>query len=246
MELSIIGTGSKGNAYVLRNQDEALLIECGVDLKFIKQDFNFDLSKIVGCIVTHEHNDHSKSISKVMASGIDVYASEGTHKSCGSGDSHRAKVLSNKVPIKIGSFKVMPFDVKHDAAEPFGFIINHKDCGNVLFLTDTYYSPYKFANLNNIIIEANFSQKIIDQKLEDGVSSDFLRNRILESHLSLENCEDLLRVNDLSKVNNIVLIHLSDTNSNEGEFKATIEDLTAKNVTVARNNMKINFLKTPF
>lgn len=246
MELSVIGTGSKGNAYVLRNQDEALLIECGVDIKFIKQDLDFNLSKVVGCIVTHEHNDHSKSIDKVMSSGIDVYASKGTHKACRTDKSHRAKILNNKSVVKIGGFKIMPFDVKHDAAEPFGFIINHKDCGNVLFLTDTYYSPYKFANLNNIIIEANFSQKIIDQKLEAGVSNEFLRNRILESHLSLENCVDLLNANDLTKVNNIVLIHLSDTNSNEAEFKRTIEDLTAKNVTVADNKMKINFFKTPF
>ncbi len=246
MQLSIIGTGSQGNAYVLGNQDEALLIECGVNIKEIKKDLDFNLKKVVGCIVTHEHKDHSKSIKEISASGIDVYASAGTHIACGTDMSHRARVLINKVPVKIGGFKVLPFDVKHDAAEPMGFVINHKDCGNVLFLTDTYYSPYKFANLNNIIIEANFSQEIIDRKLAQGTSNEFLRNRILQSHLSLENCVDLLSVNDLTNVNNIVLIHLSDTNSHEADFKRCIEVNTGKTVTVARNNMKINFFKTPF
>lgn len=246
MYLSIIGTGSQGNAYVLGNQDEALLIECGVNIKSIKKALDFNLEKVAGCIVTHEHLDHAKSINEVMSSGIDVWASAGTHVARKTDESHRARTLINKVPVKIGNFKILPFDVKHDAAEPMGFLINHKDCGNVLFLTDTYYSPYKFANLHNIIIEANFSQKIIDEKVASGASEEFLRNRILKSHLSLENCVDLLDANDLTKVNNIVLIHLSDTNSHEADFKKCIEINTGKNVTVASNNMKINFKKTPF
>ena len=246
MNLSIISTGSQGNCYILSNEKEAIIIECGVNIKSIKKDLDFDLSKVVGCILTHEHLDHAKSIKEVMSSGIEVYASAGTHIARGTDKSHRARTLINKVPVKIGGFKVLPFDVKHDAAEPMGFLINHKETGNLLFLTDTYYSPYKFANLNNIIIEANFSQEIIDRKVAEGVSQEFLRNRILQSHLSLENCIDLLDVNDLTAVNNIVLIHLSDTNSHEANFKKCVEINTGKNVTVARNNMKINLKKNPF
>jgi hypothetical protein len=37
--------------------------------------------------------------------------------------------------------------------------------------------------------------------------------------MSLETLLELLGKNDLSKVNNIVLIHLSDSNSNAIEFK---------------------------
>jgi ribonuclease BN (tRNA processing enzyme) len=50
----------------------------------------------------------------------------------------------------------------------------------------------------------------------------------------------------LSQVNNILLIHLSDSNSDEKQFKKEIHELTNKNVIVASNGMDIPFLKTPF
>ena len=244
MKLRVIGTGSKGNAYLLENKDEALLIECGVNYREIKRALNFNLSKVVGCLVTHEHKDHSRAIVEVLAYGIHVWASEGTHRACGTLGHHRARLLTaDAKKYVIGNFKVLGFDVKHDAADPLGFLINHLECGNVLFLTDTFYCPYTFKDLNNIIIEANFSREIMKQKLGD---MEFLRNRILTSHMSLETCLGFLNANDLGKVNNIVLIHLSDGNSDEAHFKREVENATGKTVTVASNGAEIEINKTPF
>jgi len=246
MELTVIGTGSKGNAYILGNGDEALLIECGVNIKDIKKALDFDLSKVVGCICTHEHFDHSKSIFDVMKLGIDVHSSQGTLKSRFVDGQPRAKHIVSKQAFSIGNFKILPFDVKHDAAEPLGFLIEHPECGKVLFLTDTYFCEYTFKGLHNIIIEANYSNEIIDRKFGADSGKEFLRNRILRSHFSLANCKDMLSANDLTQVNNIVLIHLSDSNSDEKQFHKEVAELTGKNVTVASNGMKINFNKTPF
>ena len=55
----------------------------------------------------------------------------------------------------------------------------------------------------------------------------------------------MLSANDLSKVNNIVLIHLSDSNSNEKQFVKEVYELTGKNVCAAYNGMEIPFNKTP-
>jgi len=246
MILQIISTGSKGNAYILGNKDEVLLIECGVNIKEIKQALNFDLSKVVGCICTHEHMDHSKSIWDVIKLGIDVYSSRGTLKSRFVDEQSRAKVIQSQKSFSVGNFKILPFDVMHDAKEPLGFFIDHPDCGKVLFLTDTYYCKYTFPGLNNIIVEANYSKEIIERKFGADSGKEFLRNRILKSHFSLANCKDMLSANDLSKVNNIVLIHLSDSNSDEKQFHKEVSELTGKNVTVATNGMRINFGKTPF
>ena len=231
---------------MLENEHEALLIEAGVNIKEIKQALDFDYSKVVGCIVTHEHMDHAKSMHDLMLLGIDVYASYGTIKARHLVDEFRAKELFNKKPIEIGNFKILPFDVKHDAAQPLGFLIEHKDCGKVLFLTDTYYCKYTFPGLNNIIIEANYSKEIIDKKYGPDSDKEFLRNRILKSHFSLANCKDMLKANDLRQVNNIVLIHLSDSNSDEKQFHKEVSELTNKNVHVASNGMVIDFKKTPF
>lgn len=246
MKLKIIGTGSKGNAYILGNENEALLIEAGVNIKEIKQALDFEYSKVVGCIVTHRHGDHAKSINEVMKLGFETYASNDVFKH--SGFSLVSKIgneISPKQSFQVGNFKILPFDVKHDVP-CLGFLIEHKDCGKVLFLTDTYYCKYTFPGLNNIIIEANYSKAIIDQKYGPDSDKEFLRNRILQSHFSLENCIDMLKANDLSAVNNIVLIHLSDRNSNEKQFKEEVFNATQKNVTVANNGMVIDFNRTPF
>ncbi len=245
MKLKVINSNSKGNAYILENENEALLIECGVNFKEIKKALNFDISKVVGCLVTHNHKDHYKSVLDVQKAGIDVYASQGTFSKIVF-LFHRAMVLYHKKPQKIGNFTILPFNVKHDAVEPLGFLIRHRECGLVLFLTDSYYSPYTFKNLNNIIIEANYSEKILDARDESGDLHGIIRNRVLTSHLSLETCKKLLLANDLSKVNNIVLIHLSDGNSDEKQFIEEIQCATNKNVFVARPNMEIEFNKTPF
>lgn len=242
MDLKIIGTGSQGNAYLLETENEALLIECGVRFDLIKRSIDFNLSKLVGCILTHEHGDHAKSVKEVMSNGVDLYASLGTLEALKISNYHRAFALPSKT-IKIGNFKVKSFEVPHDAAEPQGFLISHPECGKVLFLTDAMYCPFLFYGLNNIIIEANFSREIMTRKLSE---MEFLKNRILQSHMSIETCIKTLQANDLSAVNNIVLIHLSDSNSNEINFKQQVVDATLKNVNVASNGMTIPFNKTPF
>lgn len=247
MRLKVISTGSIGNAYILENDQEALLIECGVNFKLIKQALNFDLKKVVGCILTHEHLDHAKAINDVLTAGIYVHSSQGTHEALGTDKHHRAVYAYEDVMFKIGNFKIKPFAVQHDVKDPFGYLINHPETGTVLFLTDSYYCEYVFPGLNNIIIEANYCQGILDQRVQDGMNPKFLRDRVIQSHMSLSTCKQTLAAYDLSAVNNIVLIHLSDGNSDAKRFKREVEEQTGKMVYVAKAGMTIeNFNKNPF
>jgi phosphoribosyl 1,2-cyclic phosphodiesterase len=247
MKLIVINSNSAGNAYILENQDEALLIECGVNFNRIKHAVDFNLSKITGCIVTHEHNDHSAAAREVISAGINLFATEGTLRALDIVNHHRCITTFSGDVFKIGGFKIKAFDIQHDVSEPVGFLINHPETGNVLFLTDSYYCKYTFPGLNNIIIEANYSQDILDGRLKAGTNPQFLRDRVLTSHMSIDTCEKMLLANDLSAVNNIVLIHLSDSNSNEKKFKDQITRATGKQVYIASPGLIIdNFNKTPF
>ena len=247
MRLKIINSNSAGNAYILENDQEALLIECGVRFDKIKQALNFNLKKVTGCIVTHEHKDHCIAVNEVLAAGIEVYSSKGTHQTMGTLDHHRAIQALPGVAFRVGSFRVVGFDVKHDCVEPFGYLINHAETGNVLFLTDSYYCEYIFQDLNNIIIEANYCQKILDERMANGVNPSFLRDRVITSHMSLKTCKETLQSYNLRDVNNIVLIHLSDGNSDAKRFKQEVEEQTGKLVWVAEKGMVIeNFNKSPF
>lgn len=250
MELTVLGSSSAGNSYILQNETEALIIECGVSLKEVKKAVDFNISKIVGALITHEHLDHSKYVMEFLGSRIHVFMSYGTGTKLGyvgSTEPHLLPVpIESNSKFKLGNFTILPFDVKHDAAEPLGFLINHPETGNVLFVTDSYYIPYKFENLHNILIECNYRTDILERNIAAGKIHPKTRDRLLESHMSFETCLEALHANDLSKVNNIVLIHLSDGNSNAEEFKSDIHRATGKTVHVADKGLKIKFNKTPF
>jgi phosphoribosyl 1,2-cyclic phosphodiesterase len=247
MKLKVIASGSSGNAYLLANDQEALLIECGIRFLKIKEALNFNLRPVVGCIVTHEHQDHCAGVKDAIKAGIYVYASAGTHEAMGTIASHRAKVVTAGKPAMIGGFRIIPFDIKHDCAEPLGYLINHAETGTILFLTDSYYVENTFRGLNNIILEANYCQAILDARLKAGEAPRTVRDRVIESHMSLDTCKKTLQANDLSAVNNIVLIHLSNGNSDAGRFKREVEEATGKVVHIAAAGLTIDhFNKTPF
>tara|TARA_B100002049_G_scaffold42555_1_gene29041 strand:- start:25667 stop:26401 length:735 start_codon:yes stop_codon:yes gene_type:complete len=244
MQLQVIGSGSQGNSYLLSNDTDVLLIELGVQFKRIKKALDYDLSKINGALVSHSHGDHAKAIKDAIECGINVYSGADTFKATGL-TSHRFKIVEPKKPYQVGSFKIMPFELRHDVP-CLGFLIKHPECGKVVFITDTFYSPWRFAGVNNWIIEANYSQEIIDGKQTYDDVNMMLRNRVMSSHLSIENCLDLLRKNNLTQTNNIVLTHLSDRNSDEKKFKRLTENQTGKTVHVARTGLKIDFNLRPF
>lgn len=251
MKLRVINSGSVGNCYLLEGRNSTLILELGVPFSQIKKALNFDFSKVAGVLVSHEHLDHARAIKDAAKAGLNIYSGAGTIKVSGV-NSHRLFAIESKKKYQIGEFLVMPFDIVHvnsdgtPCAEPFGFLINHEECGNVLFITDTAYSPYTFNNLNNVIIEANYSQELIEQRLYEGKLLGFLKERIVRSHMSIETCLKMLKANDLTNVNNIVLIHLSDSNSDAKNFKSVVTLQTGKNTHIAEPGLLINFDRTPF
>jgi len=49
------GSSSVGNGYALCGTDEILLMECGVPSKDMLKAIDYQVNKIVGCLVSHEH-----------------------------------------------------------------------------------------------------------------------------------------------------------------------------------------------
>src|SRR5690606_11831589 len=119
MKLHVINSNSMGNAYLLTaDKEETLLIECGVRYDHIKKALKFKIHTVSGCILSHEHKDHSKSINDLLKVGINVWSHQNTHRACGTDNHHRAKFIEHGQTVKIGSFTVMAFDTEHDAEAP--------------------------------------------------------------------------------------------------------------------------------
>jgi len=212
----------------------------------VQRALNWNVSKVAACLITHEHQDHSARVNDFLDARIPVYASGGTIEGMNIQSGVKPITCVQGQPFTAGRFQVIPFRTKHDSAEPLGFYIRHPEMGTLLFATDTYYLPFTFNGLNNIIIECNYRLDLLENRVRSGKLPWIVRNRILSSHLSYDNCIKTLEANDLTRVNNIVLIHLSEGNSHADEFKAGVKAATGKNVHIAEPGLVINFNKTPF
>lgn len=246
MKLTVIGSSSHGNGYVLQNDKEALIIEAGVSYDEVKRALGYNVRKVAGCLITHEHGDHAGHVNEYLQGAVAVYASAGTIDSLKLKGNRKPHVVTAGQPFSVGRFKVIAFSTKHDAAEPFGYYINHPETGNVLFATDTYYLPCTFRNLNNILIECNYRADLLDQSIAAGSVPAAIRTRTLKSHFSYNNCLAALQANDLTGINNIVLIHLSGSNADPAAFASGIHAATGKTTTVARPGLELEFNITPF
>lgn len=247
MRLIVLGSSSKGNCYLLDSGSQCLMIECGIPFGDVKKALDFDVSRVQGCLVSHEHGDHARHVLRCAESRIPLYMSEGTRKAIGYEQGSLLRVMDELGDYRIGDFRVRPFATQHDAAQPFGFLIHHPACGLVLFATDTYYLRYTFAGINNILIECNYRSDILSDNVKAGHIPMALSLRTQRSHMEYDTCKAALLANDLSAVNNIVLIHLSDANSDADAFVRGIRAATGKTVIAAKRGLVIeNFDKTPF
>ena len=235
MEVKCLGSGSSGNSYLIYDGSSALLLEAGLKKADIVNGYYEYWDKISGCLVTHEHKDHAKSVADLAKLGIDIYSSKGTFEGIGNiFHSHRCNIILAGKQFRTGSYIIMPFETKHDCNEPLGFLIystaTHE---RLLFATDTYYIPNTFKHLNIIMVECNYCEKIMKERIEKGYLNKSLALRIQQSHFALENVIDFLKSNDLSEVAEIYLLHLSSDNSDAEMFKRKIQSLTGKFVKIA-------------
>ena len=246
MNLKVLGSSSSGNCYLIEVNNEKLILDAGVNFKIVQKELNFNFNGIEGVLITHEHMDHLKYASNFALYGINIYASAGTFKKLNL-IGHRFKVIKALQQFEIGNFIILPFDIQHDAAEPLGFLIQYKPTGEkLIYATDTYYIKYKFNKLNYLLLECNYNKKIAKENAKNGVINKTRYSRLLESHFSLENVIKFLKSNDLSYAKNIVLCHLSDTNSNQDIMLNEVYAATKIKTTVAKPGLNLELKLYPF
>lgn len=227
MEIKVLASGSSGNAYFVSDGATPLLLEAGIPFRLIKRGLNFQTSHIAGCLITHEHQDHARAAPDLMKAGIDCYMSRGTAEALNL-SGHRLHIIQALNQFSIGTWVIKPFSARHDAAEPLCFLMANQSAERLLFATDTAYIAYRFEELTHLMIEANYAAAL----LKDNTGSSELRRSILQDHMSLETLIRMLRANDLTKVEEIHLLHLSNNNSDAQMFKRRVQEITGKPVYV--------------
>lgn len=234
MNIHCYSSGSGGNLYTVTQDSGEMefMLDPGLTINRVQKLAGFFLPDAV--LLTHEHKDHSKAIKDLLKLGCDCYMTAGTAKALGI-KSHRCHLMRYGDSVQLGNAMVSIFETEHDAAEPCGFLLDDGE-DRVLYATDTYYVKYRFRDLTKIMIECNHSYKILEEQAKTGNVSKFLINRLMRSHFALENVIKFFQANDLSKVKEIWLIHLSQDNADPELFQQEVAKATGKPVYIAGRN----------
>lgn len=223
MNITIHYSGSSGNLYQVGD----ILIEAGMPIKQIKKALDYKLSDISACLISHSHGDHACAAKDLMSAGVDCYCSAGTGSFLGL-SGHRLHLIAHGEQFEIGQYKIKPFALVHDVS-CLGFLLA-KGEEKALYASDTSYIPYRFNGLTHIMLGVNYDTEILVDNITCGHVNLEAGKRTLKSHMSLDTAKGFFRANDMSKVEEIYLLHLSDGNSNAEKFKREIEGLTGRPV----------------
>lgn len=222
LDFTPLASSSRGNAYIVDDGHIRLLLEAGIQAKRFRERAGFIMHQIDACFASHEHQDHACGLKGIMQAGIDVYCSQGTADALKL-SGHRLHPVTHGQYVQIGTMTILPFSVIHDAAEPLGFLVATKDGDKLLFATDTHYIPHRFRGLSVIAIECNFDADLLKQNIEAGIVHPDVGKGLWGRHMSLQGVKRFLAAQDLRTVQEIHLLHLSDTNSDADRFQAEIE-----------------------
>ena len=232
MKVTVLGSGSTGNAVLIATEKTKVLVDAGLSAKQLLERIaavGEDSAKLDAVLITHEHSDHAGGLRVLLKSvNCPVFISEatedsyyGTRKGATSGESEAVKrrdVLKNRTEkiesskdFRIGDIDFEPFSVPHDAADNFGFVA--KKAGvRIATVMDfghmTTLIKEKLRGCDCIVVESNHSR---DMLKTCPIYSWDLKQRILSrnGHLSNEDLSDWLAEEYDGAARHIILAHLS-------------------------------------
>jgi len=245
MKLHIVASGSKANCYILDADGDKLILDAGVRFSVLQQALGYDYAGVCGCLVTHDHKDHTRCIGDVMRAGIPAYMSAGTAVWSLDKNDH-PHIVEDGSSFQIGPFYVIAFGIQHDCAEPLGFYIHYSNNEKFIYATDIYYLKPTFPGAQYFLIECNYVTERLFEQHAAGEITDSLYKRLLTSHMSLENLKAYFTKAPPSCARKIVLCHLSDARSDEERMAREIGELTGVDTVAAADGMIVELNKYPF
>lgn len=179
MNYKIVNTGSDGNATII---EDAILIDCGVSFKKLKDDYRH----LAIVLLTHIHQDHFnrstiKRLTKerpLLRFGCCEWLVQDL-LDCGV-NKKNIDVYEIGQKYDYGTFKLIPVKLYHDVQQ----------CGYRLFIDDykLFYATdtktldgIKALEYDYYFIEANY---IDEEELHDRAYNDIYESRVKNTHLS--------------------------------------------------------------
>lgn len=230
-----LGSGSKGNATVVRCGETVGLIDAGLSFSALKarlRSVGIAADALSFVVLTHEHDDHISALSELAtAYDVPIYANAETLRAARLKKEIPLKnaMEIGEIPFRIGALEFEPIKVSHDAANPYGYSVND-GTARFSYATDLGVMTDKikeaFSESSLVMIESNHDREM----LFGGRYPEYLKRRIWggKGHLSNDVCAETVVELAEKGVKRFVLSHLSEENNlPELAYFATVSALRA-------------------
>lgn len=205
MKYYVLASGSKGNCFVVKNKEAAIVIDCGSTKSYLTRSFHnigLDYQSVKALFITHDHSDHIKQIK--MFQNSRMYCPFEI-KECDS------NIIHPYDQIDIGGFHIQAIPLSHDSNITLGYVIE-SDQEKLVYITDTGYiqeSHHELIyNADYYILESNHDPELLMQCNRPM----YIKSRILSDsgHLCNEDCAAVLKKVVFDNTKEIVLAHISE------------------------------------
>ena len=235
MKISVLGSGSKGNATFIDVNGTKILIDAGFSCKKIEEklvSIGENIENISALLLTHEHADHIAGAGIISRKyEIPIYITRESFLIC---EQKLGKITNDKISfidkhhfIIDNKIKITPFDVMHDAVRTVGFKLEDENAKKISISTDIGFINNvvreHFKDVDAMIIESNYDFNML-------MNSDYpwgLKDRIKSRNGHLSNNEAAKFIKEMSsdKLKKVFLAHISkDSNSIHCIKNAFIEE----------------------
>jgi phosphoribosyl 1,2-cyclic phosphodiesterase len=229
ISLASIGSGSAGNAILIRANGTCILVDNGFTLRETRRrlaTLSVDAEEIDAIVVTHEHGDHLSGVGPFARKyKTPVWMTHGTWRACRDKKLPDIHLFHAHQGFTIGDVSLEPFPMPHDAAESCQFVFRagkHR----VATLTDlgctTRYMEEHLHGLDGLLIECNYDADM----LRNGPYGEYLQARIRGSWGHLDNVQAaaFARKVDGPGLQKILLGHLSEKNNTPDAVTRTFNE----------------------
>ena len=214
-----LGSGSAGNALLVESEATCLMVDCG----FGQRETLRRLARLgrraedlAGILVTHEHGDHVGGVFPLARRfGLPVWLTYGTYAACAEQAAGvDSRIIDSQQALNIGSLRLSPYPVPHDAREPVQFVFSD-GARRLGLLTDagevTRHIADVLGGVDGLILECNHDASMLAASSYPPSLQRRIAGRL--GHLENGAAAALLRDIDTSNLQHVVAAHLSEKNN---------------------------------
>jgi len=216
MRVTVLGSGSRGNAILVESGDDALLVDAGFSHRTLEQRLSAagrSAGAVRAIAITHEHGDHARGAARAArAWGVPVAASRGTLRALALHAETRAIALAPARAVTVPPFRVTCFPITHDAADPVMLVVEDPAGIRIGVAFDlgmaTSALRHALRGLDGLVIESNHDEVL----LRSSSYPASVRSRIAGhgGHLSNRQTAELLAACAHAGLGLVVLAHVSE------------------------------------